>query len=436
MKMRMTSQDRDTALACNISWSSPAAALFLLMLSTLFVMAASSAQAQTFQVLHAFTGGGDDGFPLAGLTVDAAGSFYGTTSGSGAGGGSNGSVFQLTPSGSDWLLKPLRNFGRSGNGPASPRAKVTIGPDGALYGTTYEGGVTGNGTVFKLQPPTHACGSFSCPWTMTVLHEFSGSDGAGPYGEVVFDHAGNLYGTTSFGGLYNCGDFSCGVVYELSPAGSGWTETVIHSFSGSPDGSVPSGGLIFDAAGNLYGVTWMGGGYYSNGGVLYKLSPSQGGVWTETILHTFGNDGNDGAMPIGTLIMDGSGNLYGTTETGGSDNGGTAYQLSQGGQYQALYNFPANSQPEDSLIFDSSGNLYGTTSTGGVNGFGTVFKLAPSHGSWIESDLHVFQASDGELPFAGIVLDSAGDLYGTAEVGGHFSGVCSGGCGTVWRITP
>jgi uncharacterized repeat protein (TIGR03803 family) len=435
MKIRMKGQDQSAASACDISLSPLAVGLFLMMLSAAIVMAAPLAQAQTFQVLHAFTGGGDDAAAYAGLTVDAAGNFYGTTSGAGI--GSNGSVFKLASAGSGWLLKPLKNFGRSGNGPSEPFGNLTIGPDGALYGTTFAGGSGGGGTVFKLQPPAHACASFSCPWTLTVLHDFNGSDGAGPIGGVVFDRAGNLYGTTFAGGALSCTDNSngCGVVYELSPSGGGWTETVIYDFNfgNDSDGAGPSGGLIFDTVGNLYGVTFSGGNQ-TNGGIVYKLSPSQGGGWTQTILHLF-SDPPDGSLPIGTLIMDRSGNLYGTTQAGGTVDGGTVFELSQQGE-QVLYNFPENSYPAGTLVFDGSGNLYGATWYGGVNGYGTVFKLAPAHGSWNESDLHVFQASDGIVPNGGIALDSAGDLYGTAQKGGYFSDVCMQGCGTVWKIAP
>lgn len=435
MKFRITGQDQNAASVCDISLSPLAAGLSLMILSAAIVMTASVAQAQTFQVLHTFTGAGDDAAPLGGLTAAAPGKFYGSTSGRTI--GSNGSVFELTSHGSGWLLNPLKNFGQLGNGPSEPFSKLTIGPDGALYGTTYVGGTGGNGTVFKLQPPPNACASFSCPWTLTVLHNFDWSDGAQPIGEVVFDHAGNIYGTASEGGG-TCTVLSggCGVVYELSPSGSGWTESVIFNFNneGGSAGAVPSGGLIFDAAGNLYGVTWLGG-IPSNSGVIYRLSPPQGEGWTQTVLYQCGLGGL-GFLPVGTLLMDSSGNLYGEMQGGGLNNGGTVFQLTRRGEYQDIYSFPANSNPQGSLVSDSSGNLYGTSSQGGINGDGSVIKLMPSNGSWIETDLHVFQASDGIYPEGNLVLDSANNLYGTAEEGGHFSGVCSNGCGTVWEVSP
>jgi uncharacterized repeat protein (TIGR03803 family) len=434
MNIRMTGQDQNAASACDISLPPLAVGLSLLILSVAMVMAAPLAQAQTFQVLHAFTGGGDDATPVAGLTVAAPGKLYGTTSGKAI--GSNGLVFQLTSAGTGWTLNPLNDFGRSGSGPSESYSKLTIGPDGALYGTTYSGGVSEAGTVFRLQPPPRACTSFSCPWTLTILHAFNYEDGAGPLGAIVFDRAGNLYGVTSTGGGA-CADFSsgCGVVYELSPGGGGWTETVIlnFNFDNGCDGAIPNGGLLSDAAGNLYGVTWMGGP--SNSGVVYKLSSSQGGGWNCTALYSFA-DASDGGLPEGELIMDGADDLYGVTDAGGSANGGTVFQLSQQGQLLVLYNFPGGSNSVGTLVFDASGNLYGTTSQGGVDRYGTVFKLAASGASWIESDVHVFQPSDGTYPNGGIVLDSAGNLYGTAQIGGYFSEVCPQGCGTVWKITP
>jgi uncharacterized repeat protein (TIGR03803 family) len=434
MKTRTKGQNKSTASDGDTGTGPLAVRLFLVILYGAIVMAAPLAQAQTFQVLHAFSDRGDDASPYAGLTVDSGGNFYGTT----LGWFSNGSVFKLTHSGSGWVLNTLYNFGRLGSGPAAIYSRVTIGPDGALYGTTSAGGRSGVGTVFKLQPPTSVCGSSSCPWTLTILHEFSGPDGASPRTEVVFDPAGNLYGATLEGGTPCMYDSEgCGVVFELSQSGGGWTETILYDFGlngyGFENGALPMGGLIFDAAGNLYGTTFFGGAGYG-AGVVYELTPTQGGGWTQSVLHGF--NGLDGFGPVGTLIMDGAGNLYGDTFEGGPNSGGTVYQLSPGGQFQVLYNFPTNRNPRDGLMFDSAGNLYGTTVVGGANGYGTVFNLTPSQGSWIETDLHYFEPSDGEHPYARVALGPDGNLYGTAADGGHFSGICFSGCGTVWQITP
>ncbi len=389
--------------------------------------------AQTFTVLHTFTGQGDGSNPDAGLTMDRGGRFYGTTS------GAYGSVFKLALSGSGGALSPLYDFSYPVKNGDIVYSKATFGPDGNLYGTTWEGGQGdcqeggGCGTVFKLQPSPTSCKSFLCPWILTVLYRFSGSDGANPAGEVVFDQAGSLYGTTVYGGTGSCTD-GCGVVYKLTPSSGGWTESVIHNFVAGDDGALPSAGLIFDAAGNLYGTAAEGGS--GGAGILYELTPSNGG-WTETILHNF--QGSDGSFPPSTLIADRSGNLYGVTNLGGSAGGGTAFELSNPGNwtYAVLYNFAANSGPYGSLIFDTAGNLYGTTSNGGANKIGTVFKLSPSDGGWTETVLHTFAGiPDGAFPYSSVTFDANGNLYGTASAGGGFLQICVNGCGTVFEITP
>jgi len=211
-------------------------------------------------------------------------------------------------------------------------------------------------------------------------------------------------------------------------------ETVIYSFQGGNDGENPLGGLIFDSAGNLYGTTAIGGS--SSAGTIFELSPS-GNNWTETILHTF--QGSDGSFPTGNLTADQSGNIYGAAESGGADGGGTVFELSHPGSwtFNVLYSFPRPGGPAGGLVFDGSGNLYGTTEAGGAYGDGTAYKLTPSNGSWAETDLHDFDGSDGVYPNGGLVFDSAGNLYGTAqEGGGGVDGPCYGiGCGTIWEIT-
>lgn len=424
-------------LAC--AWQ--AATVVALFALTAVVGTAPAAQAQSFQVIHSFTGKGDGDAPLAGLTVDAAGKFYGTASGLGSGG--NGSVFQLTSGGSGWALTPL-NHGLISGG---PQTKVVIGPNGNLFGASYVGGrgdCVGNGgcgLVYEMQPPPHACASFLCSWNGSLLYRFNNIPDAGvPGGSVVFDSAGNLYGTTEYGGTGDCSNgidpnYGCGAVYKLTPSGGGWTETVIYSFQGGDDGETPWGGMIFDASGNLYGTTAGGGS--GSCGTIFELSLSGSG-WTKTILHNF--QCTDGAGAWGDLIADQSGNLYGATAGGGANNGGVVFELAHPGSwtYNLLYSFPYNTSPAGTLVFDGSGNLYGTTRAGGAYGDGTAYKLTPSNGSWTETDLHDFQSSDGVLPNGGPVLDADGNLYGTAETGGvGFDGPCYGiGCGTVWEITP
>jgi uncharacterized repeat protein (TIGR03803 family) len=403
----------------------------LVIVFALAFSSASPVQAQTFQVLHTFTGGNDGAIPYAGLTTAGAGRFYGTTYGNPA----TSSVFRLAASGSGWVLTPLTDFRLAGGG-QDPTSAVVVGPDGNLYGTTQHGGqgdCGGDGTcgtVFELQPPPTACSSFLCPWTQIVLYRFSGNDGANPYSGVIFDNAGNLYGTTLYGGTGSCG---CGVVYKLTPSGGGWTQTVIHNFAGGSDGKYPFGGLILDRAGNLYGTAIDGGS--AGDGVIYELSPSNGG-WTETIVHNFA--GIDGSGPIAGLIADQSGNFYGVASGGGTTDGGTAFELSNPGNwtYTLLYNFARGDYPYGALAFDSAGSLYGTTSGLGSNGYGTVFKLTPSNGSWVGTDLHDFSGSDGAFPLGSVTLDASGNIYGTALDGGGFFDNCDAGCGTVWEITP
>ncbi len=393
----------------------------------LSVVATQTAQAQTFNVIHTFTGGGDGANPFAGVTLDQAGNVYGTTDGGYSG---YGTVYKLTHKGSGWTLNVLYTF--NGSDGANPDARVIFGPNGTLYGTTHSGG---NGTVFNLRPFPSACRSALCPWMETVLYAFEGSpnDGANPgNGDLLFDQAGNIYGTTYTGGADNWG-----AVYELTPSGSVWQESVLHSFSFG-DGAFPSAGVISDNAGNLYGTTDAGGS--PPNGTVFELMQSTG--WTENLLYNFQN-GNDGSYPEAGLIFDHSGNLYGASVTGGSGGGGTVFKLTPSGNswtYSPVYSFTGNPYgycgPHGSLVMDGAGNLYGSTYCDGANGLGSVFKLTPSGNSWTYDSLHDFTGgSDGEYPYCNVVFDSNGNLYGTASNGGDLNcGVT--GCGVVWEITP
>jgi uncharacterized repeat protein (TIGR03803 family) len=386
-----------------------------------------SAQSQTFQVIHSFNGV-DGQNPYAGLTIDRGGNLYGTTFQGGADGA--GTVFKLAPRGSGWIFNPLHSFSRSDG--ASPEGRVVFGPDGTLYGTTTFGGLdgcpSGCGTVFNLRPPATACKTGLCPWTKTVLHRFTGGfDGSYPVsGDLVFDDTGDIYGTTSTGGR------GYGVVFELTPSG---TESVLYAFLGGLVAG-PASGVILDNAGNLYGTTT------NQGGALYQLMPSGVG-WAENTLFTFENNGN-GWYPYGGLIFDHSGNIYGTTYSGGINHGGTAFEAtSSNGMWtlNVIYSFrgfPLCDGPSASLVMDVAGNLYGTTVCG-PQGYGSVFKLTPSAGGWTYTDLHDFTGnSDGAYPYSNVVLDTSGNLYGTASAGGLYGGDCVGsmGCGVVWEITP
>jgi uncharacterized repeat protein (TIGR03803 family) len=260
-----------------------------------------------------------------------------------------------------------------------------------------------------------------CSWTNCT-------DGRQPQAGLIFDAAGNLYGTTAFGGYYGL-QTGYGTLFELTPAGGGsWTEQVVHNFNHDfTDGDEPYAGLIVDAAGNLYGTTSGGGtiGY----GTVFELTPTGGGTWTE-VLHSFG-DGTDGLYPWAGLIFDAAGNLYGTTSEGGTYDGGTVFELTPaaGGGWteKVLHSFGNGNDGAyphyAGLIFDAAGNLYGTTSGGGTYGGGTVFELTPAGGgSWTETVLHSFgNGTDGAEPYAGLVFDAVGNLYGTTLGGGTYN---------------
>jgi len=396
-----------------------------LMLVLLTVTANQITQAQTYTVLHSFTNATDGANPTAGVTIDRAGNLYGTTSHGGIG---HGTVYKLQRKGSSWALNPIYSFAGGAEG-ASPTARVILGPDSLLYGTTTYGGSQNAGTVFRLAPSPKACSRAICPWTETLLYVFSGAaDGANPgYGDLVFDQAGNLYGTT-----YSGGESSEGIVFELMASNGMWTENSIYSFSGS-NGSGPLNGVIFDSAGNLYGTTYQGGRY--GYGTIFQLSPSMG--WTESVLHSFGYQ-NDGAYPRAGLIPDQSGNLYGATSDFAPGGGGLVFKLSPSGDswtYLNVYNLTGTAfnrcGPWGDLAVDAAGNLYGTTFCDGPNKLGSVFKLTFSGGLWIYTSLHDFTGgNDGANPISNVVIDASGNLYGTASAGGAL------GYGVVWEITP
>jgi uncharacterized repeat protein (TIGR03803 family) len=297
-----------------------------------------------------------------------------------------------------YTLTVLHNFSGSAHGDGTRSyGRLWRDAGGNLYGTTLDGGASHLGVVFKLDSSGHE----------TILHSFTGppADGANPYAGLVGDSAGNLYGTTYFGGASNFG-----VVFKLDSTGH---ETVLHSFAGPPaDGANPYAGLVRDSAGNLYGTTVMGGG--SRKGVIFKLDSSG----HETILHSFAGLPADGANPLAGLIRDSAGNLYGTTPNAGASNRGVVFKLDSTRHETVLYSFTGladGANPYAGLIRDSAGNLYGTTAFGG-NEFGVVFKLDSTSQ---ETVLHSFGgAHDGARPQAGLVRDSAGNLYGTTVLGG------------------
>ncbi len=391
-------------------------ALIVAVLSALLLIAARPAQAQTETVLYNFTGGNDGLHPESSLISDGAGNFYGTT---------------------------------------------LLGGQGCPGWNQY-----GCGVVFEISP------NGSGGWKQTVLHSFSGPpDAANPFrAPVIFDSEGNLYGTTEFGGTFNWG-----AVFELSPAGPSWTETILYSFTGGADGGHPATSLVMDKAGNLFGTTseyqapgnvfelspsaggWTlqviyaaptapgltmdasGNIYGATTSTVFELSPNGNGGWNPTVLHTFTGPPEDGSSPVTPFVFDQAGNLYGMTYAGGTNNSGTVYQLSPGenGAWteQILYSFMGGNdgaQPWAGVVLDAGGNIYGTTSLGGMYGDGTVFELvAPvGAGNYQEKVLWSFNGTDGLNPYCTPILDSAGNLYGTVASGG------SKNAGVVFEVNP
>ena len=409
-------------------------ALALAIVLGLTVVSSQLAQAQTFNVLHSFTGGADGASPAAGLTTDNRGNFYGTTEHGGASGPNGcGTVFKLLHQGDGWILTPLYTFSGDDDG-ASPGARVIIGPDGTLFGTTRYGGGNGCGgngcgTVFNLRPPVNTSSNVFGGWTETVLYRFTGSrGGALPVGDLVFDPSGNIYGATASGG-----SSQQGTVYELTPSHGNWTESVLWSFTGGNDGAQPAGGVIFNPAGSLYGTTQAGGAYHY--GSVFQLARTQSG-WLQNTLYSFQNR-IDGANPEGTLTLDPTGNLYGTTASNGPGGGGTVFtltrQLNGTWALAVLHDLPGQlgGGPQSNLAMDAAGNLYGTTYEDGAYRYGSVFRLMFSDGTWVYTDLHDFTfGSDGAEPAGDVILDANANLYGTAFAAGAY------GYGVVFEITP
>jgi len=329
--------------------------------------------------------------------------------------------------------KVVYSFG-NGSDAAHPFDIPVFDTAGNLYGTTWEGGPTNHGTVFELSPRSGG------GWTETVLYNFLGrpTDGGKPSGSLIFDGAGNIYGTTRNGGSPNC-QGACGTVFKLTPGNGTWTESVIYMFSGAKDGAYPYAGVIMDASGKLYGMTQEGGAH--NFGTVFELSPSNGG-WTENTLHSF--NGTDGKTPVSGLTLDAAGNLYGTTEKGGDADLGVVFELSPssgGWKETVLYAFAGGAdgrEPYVGVIFDTAGNLYGTTSSGGAGacakGCGTVFELSPSGSGWTETVIYSFTGLSGSVP-NDIVFDAAGNIYGTTRHGGTGKKCKVTGCGTVFELT-
>jgi uncharacterized repeat protein (TIGR03803 family) len=415
--------------------------LFVLMVTLTLAAAAWCSE----KVIHDFTEKNNTGTnPETGVIADAAGNLYGTAFF--ANPKFPGVVYKLTHSNGTWTETVLYTFIGGGDG-GSPTALV-MDASGNLFGITTAAGrpttgtkvcvAIGCGVVYELKRGSGG-------YTYSVLYSFTGlADGATPQG-ITRDATGNLYLTT-LSSTGNCGGGTCGAVFKLTHTTSGWKGSSVHVF-GAGDGENPRSAVIFDAAGNLYGTTQRGGTF--NFGTVYELSPATGGHWTESVLYSF-TGGSDGSQPQGAVLFDSAGNLWSTTVAGGANNYGTVFQLAPGSggwTENPVYSFADGSDgssPAGGLIFDSVGNLYGTTISGGGStlciptGCGTVFKLAPVSGGWTESVLYAFSGgTDGQEPQPGGVILEKGNLYGTTTYGGKVETFgCPNGCGVVFEVTP
>jgi uncharacterized repeat protein (TIGR03803 family) len=414
------------------------------------------------KVLYAFQGGTDGALANGNLVADKNGNLYGTTYRGGLTSGlcepdeGCGVVFELKPpakSGGAWTESVIYRFGPY----AHPAAGLALDSAGNLYGTTQAAGTSNNGTVFQLMAPAKSGGA----WTENTLYNFAGGqDGASPVANLIFDDKGNLYGTTQFGGGGPCTVFQqgngCGTVFELTrptAPSTSWTETILYSFI--PANDYPVAGLIRDASGNLYGTTE--GDQSASFGTVFELSPptNSGDPWTQTTLYFFGSVEHDGITPFGGVISDAQGNLYGTTNQGGvispvctSRLGcGTVFELARptdpasNWSEKTLYSFADGvdgALPYAGVVADKAGNLYGTTYYGGDRGNGIVFELQPpvmQGGPWTEAILHRFAGgSDGQGPDAPLLITNKG-LFGSTAQGG---GTCAFPftCGTIFQVVP
>jgi uncharacterized repeat protein (TIGR03803 family) len=421
-----------------LRWRAMSALAVTLCIALLQLVVGATAQAQTyaFSVLYSFTGIPDGASSAAGLALDGHGILFGTTQ---YGGASNeGTVFKLDGKGNESVLHSFCSQRNCTDG-AFPSAGLMLDSQGNLYGTTDQGGANyngfyGAGTVFEV----------SSTGTETVLYSFCSkakcTDGSEPSAGLVMDAQGNLYGTTSSGGGSSraCGNLPCGTVFRVSRAHGESKETRLYSFTGKSDGGKPRASLLRDTHGNLYGTSFFASG------TVFRVS-LVAGKWTQTGLYDF-SGGTDGGPSAG-LIMDAQGNLYGTTSGGGTYDAGTVFKLDMSGNETILHSFSGTngdgSYPLAALVLDGRGNLYGTTIAGGdtscdaPSGCGMVFKL-DTNGN--ETVLHSFSGgADGSFPYAGLVLDGQGNLYGTTFNGGlnTCTNEASGeGCGVVFKLTP
>jgi uncharacterized repeat protein (TIGR03803 family) len=372
------------------------------------------------KILHAFDSR-DGEFPLAPLTVDASGNLYGTTPTGGANVG--GTVFMLSPVNGSWKLTVLHSFGAFTGDGLAPQGGVVFDSAGNLYGTTYQGGVFGFGTVYQLAPSGGA-------WKYKVLHGFSGlnGDGAYPGGTPVVDTAGNIYGATESGGASQRG-----TVFELIPQpGGNWQQSVLYGLQSS-DGLLDN--VIFGPDGSLYGSPREGG---NGAGLILRVSPSSGSGWAGSVIYTFESRGD--AFCACGIAFDGDGNIVGASLDGGSNGKGTLFEIPHNtdgswGPDVIIHSFSGGgdgSYPQGSPALDANGNIFGMTRAGSRNGKGVVYEFSPAgEDKYSGVLLHSFAGgNDGAYPISGPTLDKNGNVYGTTYSGGIY------GAGTAWQVTP
>jgi uncharacterized repeat protein (TIGR03803 family) len=403
--------------------SSSAAARTFAIVAVTVILAISAWAQPTEKIIYSFTGSADGGSPQAGLVGDGKGNLYGTTSGGGTGAYCHcGTVFELIPgSNGTWTETVLYSFSASSSDGSSPFGGLVFDSKGDLYGTTLFGGASSQGTAYELSPSTDGT------WKESVIYSFpGGASGGAPYSNhLTVDSAGNLYGTASGG------SFGAGVVFELTAAANGtWTEKVLHTLTGDDDGDNPyASSLVPDGAGGFYGITRDGGAH--DYGVVFRLTPQPDGTWSENVIYAFTAD-NGESGPISGLLIDAVGNLYGAAydvfELIPAVNGTPTHKT--------LHTFPGppdGAFPQAAPISDKAGNLYGTTYYGGAH-YGMVYELMPgADGTWNERVLHRFSDSggDGAYPtFGSLTMDASGNLYGTTESGGASK------AGIVFEVTP
>ena len=429
--MDLDSKPRGSTLEINLR-AGVVELVSLAVLATLLAVV-PTVQAQTYQVLYNFNGGADETYSWGGLTIDQSGHLYGTTIGPLGCLAGCGTVYKFSHEGSGWVFSTLYAF-RGGQDGTIVYAPVTIAADGSLYGTTVGGGLIGGcsgngcGTVFRLQPPATFCRSVTCPWNETVVYRFQECPSLHePEDGVAFDRAGNMFGAPTWGGLGcvddNPGD---GGVFELTPSQGGWSYQTIYELPGGSDGCTPVGTVMVNQAGNVFGTSNQCGG-----GTVYEVSPSGSG-WNGFTLHSF-EETDSGSTPWAGLISDSAGNLYGTTAYGGLNDSGVVFELSPSNgsyTYSVLYNFSGGGGSLSRLSMDTAGNLYGSQYAVGANMDGLIFKLTRGSSGWTFTDLHDFNGNDGSQPVGNLALDADGNLYGSTSLGGAH------GYGVIWEITP